>query len=175
MTPLSSPQSGAMSAEAQASPWQLHRNDEGRLVLHRAHEEPAKQDTPIQIAACFPWSHPQQFISLRDDKGHELYLIENLDELEAERRQLVEEELALRNFLPRVLEIKTITDQMEFFHWEVLTTAGPRSFLTRRHERPRQLRNGEMLIKDICNDIYLISRSEDMDPKSLKLLWVYMD
>jgi hypothetical protein len=175
MTTLSSPQNGAISAEAQANAWQLHRNDEGRLVMLRPHEEPAQQETPIQIAACFPWSHPQQFISLRDDKGHELCLIEALDELEAERRRLVEEELALRNFLPRVLEIKSIADQMEFFHWEVITTAGARSFLTRRHERPRQLRNGQMLIKDICNDIYVVSRSEDMDPKSLKLLWVYLD
>lgn len=155
--------------------WRLFRNDEGRLVLQRPFEEPEKQETKIQIAACFPWSHPQQFISLRDDKGHELYLIDTLEVLDTERRQLVEEELALRNFLPRVLEIKNIADQMEFFHWEVITTAGPRSFLTRRHERPRQLRNGQMLIKDICNDIYLVSRSEDMDPKSLKLLWVYMD
>ncbi len=175
MTTLSSPQNGVMSAEAQANAWQLRRNAEGRLVMLRAHEEPAKQETPIQIAACFPWSHPQQFISLRDDKGHELYLIEALEELDSPRRQMVEEELALRNFLPRVLEIHSIADQMEFFHWEVLTTAGPHSFLTRRHERPRQLSNGQMLIKDICNDIYVITRSEDMDPKSLRLLWVYLD
>lgn len=155
--------------------WRLYRNAEGRLVMQRPHEEPAKQETPIQIAACFPWSHPQQFISLRDDKGHELYLIDTLAELDLDRRMLVEEELALRNFLPRVLEIRNIADQMEFFHWEVSTTAGPRSFLTRRHERPRQLRDGQMLIKDVCSDIYIVSRSEEMDPKSLKLLWVYLD
>ena len=164
-----------MNGTAATAEWRLYRNAEGRLVMQRPHEEPAKQETPIQVAACFPWSHPQEFISLRDDKGHELYLIEALHELDAERRQFVEEELALRNFLPRVLEIYAITDQMEFFHWEVLTSAGRRSFLTRRHERPRQLGNGQMLIKDICNDIYAIARSEDMDPKSLRLLWVYMD
>lgn len=175
MTTISSPQNGAMSAVVQANAWQLHRNAEGRLVMQRPSEEPAKQETPIQIAACFPWSHPQQYISLRDDKGHELYLIESLEELETQRRQLVEEELALRNFLPRVTVIHDITDQMEFFHWSVTTSAGQRSFLTRRHERPRQLRNGQMLIKDICNDLYAIARSEDMDQKSLRLLWVYMD
>lgn len=155
--------------------WNIHRNDEGRLVLCRDQADGSKQETTIQIAACFPWSHPQQFISLRDDKGHELYLIDALQDLEAQRRGLIEEELALRNFLPRVLEIHNISDQMEFFHWEVLTTAGPRSFLTRRHERPRQLHDGQMLIKDVCNDIYIVSRSEDMDPKSLRLLWVYLD
>lgn len=171
MTESTSPTNGTTDAQA----WRLARNDEGRLVMHRPHAAPDKQETPIQIAACFPWSHPQQFISLRDDKGHELHLIDTLADLDLERRMLVEEELALRNFLPRVLEIKNIADQMEFFHWEVVTTAGPRSFLTRRHERPRQLRDGQMLIKDICNDIYIVSRSEEMDPKSLKLLWVYLD
>lgn len=172
---LTSPNNGVSNIAPNEQAWQLHRNAEGRLVLSRANGEADKQDTPIQIVACFPWSHPQQYISLRDDKGHELYLIESLDELETQRRQLVEEELALRNFLPRVTVIHAITDQMEFFHWSVTTSAGQRSFLTRRHERPRQLRNGQMLIKDICNDIYAIARSEDMDPKSLRLLWVYMD
>ncbi len=155
--------------------WRLHRNVDGRLVFNKPNAEGLAQETPAQVAACFPWSHPQQFVSLRDDKGHELLLLESLQEISGPSRQLLEEELALRNFLPRVLEIQSISDQMEFFHWEVTTTAGPRSFLTRRHERPRQLDNGQMLIKDICNDIYVVSRSEDMDPKSLRLLWVYLD
>ncbi len=155
--------------------WHLSRNTEGRLVLHGLKGEGADEAASVQAVCCFPWSKPHEYISLRDDKGHELVLIETLEELTGEQRQLIEEELALRNFLPRVTQILSISDQMEFFHWEVLTTAGPRSFLTRRHERPRQLGNGQMMIRDICNDIYLVNRSEDMDAKSLRLLWVYLD
>ncbi|NUO79304.1 DUF1854 domain-containing protein [candidate division KSB1 bacterium] len=175
MTTIDLQNHDSMIFSANEQRWELYRNSEGRLILRKLEADNSTQETPIQVAACFPWSHPQQFVSLRDDKGHELLLLESLQELTGGPRQLLEEELALRNFLPRVLEIQNISDQMEFFHWEVQTTAGPRSFLTRRHERPRQLSDGQMLIKDICNDIYVVSRSEEMDPKSLRLLWVYLD
>jgi len=33
---------------------------------------------------CFPWSHRREFISLRDDKGKELLLVEHLDQVEPE-------------------------------------------------------------------------------------------
>jgi len=155
--------------------WHLSRNAEGRLVLHRQDGAEADEATPVHAVCCFPWSKPLQYLSVRDDKGHELLLIEDLESLPSQQRELLEAELALRNFLPRVTQILSITDQMEFFHWEVVTNAGPRSFLTRRHERPRQLGNGQIMIRDICNDIYLVNRSEDMDPKSLRLLWVYLD
>ena len=166
---------GIVSTVAEQPSWQLSRNAEGRLVLSRQNGNGATEPMPVQAVCCFPWTKPRAYVSLRDDKGHEQILIEALDELSLEQRQLIEEELALRNFLPQVTQILAISDQMEFFHWQVVTTAGPRSFLTRRHERPRQLVSGQMMIRDICNDIYLVNRSEDMDPKSLRLLWVYMD
>ncbi len=164
---------GIASKVAEEPSWHLSRNAEGRLVLQN--QNGMVEATPVQAVCCFPWSKPHEYVSLRDDKGHELVLIEALDDLSLEQRRLIEEELALRNFLPRVTQIFNIADQMEFFHWQVMTTAGPRNFLTRRHERPRQLNNGQMMIRDVCNDIYLVNRSEDMDPKSLRLLWVYLD
>ncbi|MGH7491419.1 MAG: DUF1854 domain-containing protein [bacterium] len=166
---------GIVSHLAEKPAWHLSRNAEGRLVLYRQDVAGADEATPVQAVCCFPWSKPLAYISLRDDKGHEQILIEALDELSLEQRELIEEELAMRNFLPQVTQILDIADQMEFFHWEVMTTAGPRSFLTRRHERPRQFGNGQMMIRDICNDIYLVNRSEEMDPNSLRLLWVYLD
>jgi hypothetical protein len=166
---------GMVSHVAEKPAWHLSRNAEGRLVLSMQNGNGTAEPMLVQAVCCFPWTKPRAYVSLRDDKGHEQILIEALDELSMEQRQLIEEELAMRNFLPQVTQILAIADQMEFFHWEVMTTAGPRSFLTRRHERPRQLGNGQMMIRDICNDIYLVNRSEEMDPKSLRLLWVYLD
>jgi len=153
----------------------LRRGTDGRLALLLPDANGTPSEIPVQLACCFPWSHPLQYVSLRDDKGHELLLLESLQEVEAQQRQLIEEELAARNFLPRVLAIKAVTDETELFHWHVVTTAGERSFMTRRHERPRRLATGEVLIKDVCNDLYLITRAEDLDARSLRLLWVYLD
>ena len=90
-------------------------------------------------------------------------------------RELIEDELAERNFLPRITGIEAITNEIELFHWKVITAAGPRSFLTRRSDHPRKLANGDVLIKDVSNDLYLIPNPKGLDAKSLKLLWVYLD
>jgi hypothetical protein len=50
-----------------------------------------------------------------------------------------------------------------------------RHYLTRRTDNPRRLANGEVLIKDVSNDLYLIPNPKGLDAKSLKLLWVYLD
>jgi hypothetical protein len=150
----------------------LFRRADGRLVLRRENDE---SETPVQVACCFPWTHPRQFISLRDDKGKEQVLIDDLQQVEAPARELIEDELAERNFLPCLTGIEAITDEIELFHWKVTTAAGPRRFLTRRSDHPRKLANGDVLIKDVSNDLYLIPNPKGLDPKSLKLLWAYLD
>ncbi|MDZ7290192.1 MAG: DUF1854 domain-containing protein [candidate division KSB1 bacterium] len=155
--------------------WSLSRRADGRLVLRQKNETGETVETPVQVACCFPWSRPHEFISLRDDKGKEQLLLENLQPLDATTRELIEDELAERNFLPRITGIEAITDEMELFHWKVRTTAGPRSFLTRRSDYPRKLTNGDVLIKDVSNDLYLIPNPKGLDAKSVKLLWVYLD
>jgi hypothetical protein len=155
--------------------WNLHRRVDGRLVLRRESGKGETTETPVQVACCFPWTHPYEFISLRDDKGREQKLIENLQQLETPIRELIENELAQRNFMPRIIGIEAITDEIELFHWKVITNVGARNFLTRRSDHPRKLVNGDVLIKDVSNDLYLIPNPKGLDAKSLKLLWVYLD
>jgi hypothetical protein len=155
--------------------FELYRRADGRLVLRRENGENEITETPVQVACCFPWSRPYEFISLRDDKGHEQKLVDDLHELAAPIRALIEDELVQRNFMPRIIGIEAITDEIELFHWKVITNVGPRNFLTRRSDYPRKLANGDVLIKDVSNDLYLIPKPKSLDAKSLKLLWVYLD
>lgn len=153
----------------------LNRRADGRLVLQQKDGSGEPVETPVQVACCFPWSRPYEFISLRDDKGREQLLIEDLRQVDTPARTLIEDELAERNFLPRITAIEAIIGEMELFHWKVMTNAGPRSLLTRRNDHPRKLSNDDVLIKDVSNDLYLIPNPKGLDAKSLKLLWVYLD
>lgn len=150
--------------------WTLRRQDSGRLALVRAGVA-----IEVQVAACFPWSEPDALIALRDDTGHEQAFIEDLGALPSEIRALVQEELRQRNFVPRIVRIDRISDEVELFAWHVQTDAGARGFLTKRQDPLRRLPGGAVLVCDIDNDLYLIPDPKRLDARSLKLLWVYLD
>jgi hypothetical protein len=133
------------------------------------------EEVEVQAFSCFPWTHPDKLISLRDGKGHEHIFIEDLEHLSNEARTLLKEELRKQYFVPRILTIFTLAEEKELFVWHVNTNAGPRSFLTNRREQFRTIMNGSVIIRDICNDIYMVQNPQSLDSKSLKLLWVYLD
>jgi len=154
---------------------EITRRADGRLVMKSPNDKGEIIDTPVQAVGCFPWGRFGEYISIRDDKGRELRLLEKLDDVDAASRSLIEEELALRNFVPRITAIESVTDELELFNWKVRTAAGPRTFLTNRNEHPRTMPGGALLIKDVCNDLYVIPKPEELDAASYRLLWVYLD
>ncbi|OGV52708.1 MAG: hypothetical protein A2X49_16720 [Lentisphaerae bacterium GWF2_52_8] len=160
--------------DAASLDFELFRREDGRLVMRRD-ENGKLTEVPLRIACCFPWSLREEFISLRDDKGRELALVEKLSQLKPDTRQLVEEELNSAFFVPRIRELLSIERQAELFLWRVETDSGPRSFLTGHDEHPRTLPNGRILIKDVSNDLYLIENPKELSAKSWKLLWAYLD
>ena len=153
----------------------LQRRADHRLILVTTGEDGKSVETAVQAASCFPWSRPEEFVSLRTDKGVELALIEDLSALPREQRLMIETELKVRNFVQRISRIHTIEREIELFQWKVSTTSGERLFLTHRHEAPRSLSDGKVLIRDISGDLYLIDDAKKLDSKSHKLLWMYLD
>lgn len=148
----------------------LRRNQSDRLVLLDKHKE-----VEVQAVSCFPWANPEEMISLRDNKGRERMFIENLTQLPYESRILLQEELRKRYFVPCIHTIFSLDEKKELFAWRVDTNAGLRSFLTNRREQFRTMSNGRIIIRDINNDIYVVQNPRALDPKSFKLLWVYLD
>ena len=152
----------------------LFRRADGRLMLRRL-EEGNAVETPVQVVYCFPWSHARRYVSLRDDKGKELALLDDLDAVEQPARQLLEDELARRNFIPTVTAITRIDNQGELSFWEVRTTAGLRHFFTSKNDAIRKLTTQKLLVIDVGKDLYLIENHQQMDEKSCELLWRYLD
>lgn len=152
----------------------LTRRADGRLIMKRQ-VEGKTEEVPVRVVCCFPWTRRQEYISIRDDKGHEEFLVRRLEDLPEAIRVLVEEELTERLFVPRITAIESITSQAELSHWTVVTDVGPRSFLTTRGDHPRHLSGGRILVQDVSHDLYLVENPAGLDARSRKLLWVYME
>lgn len=135
----------------------LRRAENGRLLLETGHGP-----VPVEIRRCFPWAAPDRWISLRDDNGGEVGLVENPADLDPASQALLREELRDSGHTFEITAVHACRKELELRCWEVETRQGPRRFQTELDEWPRPLPGGGVLIRDICGDLYTIS-----DPAAL--------
>ena len=148
----------------------LERRMDGQLWATARGEE-----RPVVVRRCFPWSEPQDFISLRDLDENEFALIRAPTELDAASRNALEDALAEAGFVLEIVAIESVTEEIEIRHWKVETVQGPRSFQTQLDDWPRTVPSGGTLIRDVAGDLYYIKDPSSLDKKSRVLLWAFVD
>lgn len=154
------------------APLRIERGADGELFAAAGPDDSLRR---VTLKQCFPWSHPGQCLSLLDDEGSEVALIPSLAGLAASVRILVAEAAARNGFTFEIRAIRTIEEEYEIFHWTVDTTQGVRQFQTKRDEWPHRLDDGRIVIHDVCGDLYVIARFEDLDRASRRAIWPFLD
>ncbi len=149
---------------------QLNSNDAGQLLLHSR-----RGSIPVRPVACFPWSEPNNYISLRNEAGAEVGFIHSAAELDHCSRAALEITLRQTRFVFEVTGIEQVEDEFELRTWSVKTHQGPRSFQTKLYEWHRKLENGGVIIRDLSGDLYQIKDPTALDPASQKLVWAFME
>lgn len=134
--------SKAMSAAAGAD-FRLSRNPFGRLVLTDAQGREHVGVTPVR---AFPIAAPLEGLSLVGPDGHELAWVDRMDALTPAARVLVEEELAVREFMPRIEQLLSVSTFAVPSTWSVRTERGPTQFVLKAEEDIRRLADGLLLI-----------------------------
>jgi hypothetical protein len=153
----------------QASTVLLERRGDGQLwaIANGA-------SLPVRVHRCFPWSEPDQYLSLRDGENREVALVTHLDELEAESREALAASLLEAGFVLRVTSITEVEEEVEIRTWKVETEQGPRSFQTKLDDWPWDVPGGGIVIRDVAGDLYHIADPAAMDEKSRKWLWAFV-
>ena len=123
--------------------WHLQRNTFGRLVLTDAQGLNHVGVVPVR---AFPIDAPDEGLSLLGADGHELAWVERLSALPAALRQLLEEELAQREFTPVIQRIRAVSTFSTPSTWEVDTDRGPTNFVLRSEDDIRRLEGQALLI-----------------------------
>ncbi len=81
-----------------------------------------------RLARAFPQSNPDQFVSLMDELGHEIGIIENPKKLDAASRNLLEAELKAIYFVPTISAITSVVSKGTGSQWRVDTDDGEYTF-----------------------------------------------
>ncbi len=150
-----------------AMDFRINRNAFGRLELTLPGSTTSHEVTPVRAS---PIANPERGISLIGTDGHEMLWIERLDDLPAEARVLVEEELASREFVPEIKSLRAVTSFATPSTWQVDTDRGPTSFVLKGEEDIRRLGASTLLIADSHGIPFLIRDLAKMDRRSRKLL-----
>ena len=141
----------------------LVKDDQGRLVLRR----PGVDDViDVRLRRAFPWSRPEDFVSIRDAEGKELLLIESLEPLEVGRRKAIGAWLDGASFVPRITSVVDVDVRFGYQQWKVRTDRGPAEFRVQEREDIRFLPDGRFRIKDADGTVYEMVSLSQLDEGS---------
>jgi hypothetical protein len=154
-------------------PWDfgLYHDPWGRLVLTDA---AGRQHVGVEPVRAFPLSDPEHGIALCDADGHELVWVDDLNDLPAPLRQLLEDHLARRDFVPLIRRIVRVSAPVEPSEWEVETDRGRTRFLLSSEDDVYRLDDHRALLTDSHGVRYLIPDTRALDPASRRVLERYL-
>lgn len=144
----------------------LSRNAFGKLVF----TSPEGMHEGVVPVRAFPIGAPDEGIALVDTDGHELAWIDRLADLPGPARELLEEELKSREFLPVIKRIRDVSTFAVPSTWEVETDRGVARFVLKGEEDIRRVAESTLLIADSHGVQYLLRNTEALDKASKKLL-----
>ncbi|WP_414735687.1 cyanophycin metabolism-associated DUF1854 family protein [Herbaspirillum chlorophenolicum] len=145
----------------------LRRNSFGRLIFIGADGVESENVIPVR---AFPIGAPDHGISIVSSDGHELAWIERLEQVSAEVRGLIEEELASREFMPEILRIVGVSTYATPSDWTVETSRGITTFTLKGEEDIRRLPQSALLIADSHSIQFLVRDQKALDKHSRKIL-----
>ncbi|SFB69550.1 protein of unknown function [Polaromonas sp. OV174] len=147
--------------------FQLKRTASGRLQLVDANGQTHDGVMPVR---AFPIAAPDEGISLVSTEGHELAWIAQLQALPGDMRTLLEDELALRDFVPEIRQLKSVSSFGTPSIWTVATDRGDTSFVLKGEEDIRRLAGRALLIAGSEGVQYSVPDIGALDRASRKLL-----
>ncbi len=139
----------------------------GRLVLSDAD---GRKHVGVEPVRAFPLTVAGHWIALVDETGRELVMVEDLVRLEPNVRDLLERELASREFVPILRKIIRIVGDTTPCEWEAETDRGKTRFTLDSVDQVRRLGPSRVLISDARGLRYQILDPAALDPASRRLL-----
>ena len=146
----------------------LVRNAHGRLDLTLGNGALHEAVVPVR---AFPIDAPLEGLSLVGADGKEALWIARMADLPAELRQLIEQDLAVREFVPTIERILKVSSFSTPSTWDLQTDRGVTQMVLKAEEDIRKLAGRtKLLIAGSDGVQYRIPDSTKLDKASRKLL-----
>ncbi len=131
----------------------------------------------VNVIRTFPFTSPNEFLSVReiDGKQDEIGMIENLLAFDKETVNLINEQLELRYFMPKITKILSIKEEYGHTYWSVMTDKGKCRFTSASGSSGAVVQKGNrVIIKDANENRFEIEDISFLSKKEMKKLDLYL-
>jgi hypothetical protein len=147
--------------------FRLSRNAFGRLVFTDTDGTVSEGVVPVR---AFPISAADEGVALISTDGREVAWLDRVGDLPDDRRSLVEAELAIREFMPEIKRIASVSSYATPSTWRVDTDRGETCLVLKGEEDIRRLGRTALLIADANGIQFLVRDIQSLDRASRKML-----
>ena len=158
---------GMNMTKAMTVNFQLERDAFGRLVLTDARGQRHVGVVPVR---AFPLSAPGEGLSLVGADGRERLWIDSADALPAALREVLDADLAARDFAPELLKLHSVSSFGVPSTWKITTDRGETTFVLKAEEDIRRLEGGSLLLASSHGLQFRVADPKALDRASRKLL-----
>ena len=147
--------------------FELQRDAFGRLVYTGADGVAHVGVLPVR---AFPITAAEDGLSLMNAEGHELLWIDRLDALPSSQRELLDNELANREFMPQIQRLRAVSTFSTPSTWTVDTDRGSTQLVLKGEEDIRRIGRSMLLIADSQGLQFVVRDLGALDRHSKRLL-----
>ena len=147
--------------------FRLERDAFGRIALIDAQGVRHEGIVPVR---AFPLTGPDGGLSLVGADGRERAWIERIDQLPPALRELLDADLAARDFAPTLTRLHAVSSFGVPSTWTVSTDRGDTRFVLKAEEDIRRLEGGALLIASAQGLQFRVPDPKALDRASRKLL-----
>ena len=128
----------------------------------------------VNVIPLFPVTSPHEGISILSEDQDELLCIGTISELPAEYRDLLQSELSLREFVPVIQRVLSVSGKTEPCEWGVDTNHGRTTFVLKSEEDVHRISTQTVNILDANGMRYRVENLNALDRKSKAFIEWYV-
>ena len=135
----------------------------------------------VAVLRMFPLQYDDEYICVRKenytraDKEKEIGIIRSLDALDFSQAEIVRKELNKRYFIPQILQVDDVKDEIGHTSWNVITSAGKREFtITDMNVNVKKLPDNTIMLTDVYGNRYSIKDLSLLGDKVMKILEIWI-
>lgn len=121
----------------------------------------------VGFARAFPFSDANRYINVMSSESKEIGMFRDLKGMDSHSRQILEEELDRRYFIPLISRVYSLKEEFGMLSWDVETDRGRRKFYVRNwRDNVHELSAVRYLIVAVDGNRYEIRNIDQLDTES---------